>query len=91
MQIGCCNDIRRWSNTRALDDARHDILEIGGLMSEFGAVRVSMEERLNPIVDVIRYEEFRKLFQNGTVTDGVKCLGKIKCKDNDVRIGFKEC
>ena len=74
-----------------MDDARHDILEVRGLKSELGAVRVlSVEEKLNPIVDVIRYEEFRKLFQNGTVMDGVECLGKIKCKDNDVRIGFKE-
>lgn len=74
MEIGCSDDVRSGSDTGTLDDARHDVLEAGPLFSEFGAVRVSTEEGLNPIVDVIRNDEPGKFFQDCTVTDGVESL-----------------
>ena len=88
MQIGCSCDVRSGTDTGSLDDTRHSFLLNGALVSEFGTMRVSSEERLNPVVDVIRNEESGKLAQDCTVADGIKRLGEIKCYNNSIWVGF---
>ena len=89
IQIGCSNDVRSETNAGSLDNTRHYFMETEALISEFGTMRVSSEERLNPNVDVIRNKEPGELAKDSTVADGIERLGGIKCNNNDIWVGFK--
>ena len=87
----CGNNVRSGTDAGTLDDTRRYFLKTGALMSEFSAMRASLQERLNPTVDGIKNEEPGGLAQDCTVTDGVERLGEIKSNYNDIRVGFNEC
>ena len=58
-------------------------------MSESGTMRVSSEERLNPIVNVIRNEEPGEHVQDCTVADEIERLGEIQGNNSDIWVGFQ--
>ena len=69
MKVGGCYDVRCWSNAGTLNDARHDFLEARGVLSELSAMRVTAEERFNPVVNVVRNDELGELVHDCTMTN----------------------
>lgn len=76
-KIRGCDDIGCWTYGGTLDNTGQDVAKFGTLITEFRAVRVVSEERLYPVVDMVRNVELGKFIEDSTVAHTVEGFGEI--------------